>query len=411
MRKTKSQKGITLIALIITIIVLLILAVVAIGAVQNDGVINHAKNARDEYEKAGANENTTLEGYLDKIEDNLPVTMEDAMKPKMLTKKANSDVIDKYGNKITVPAGFKIIVDKTTGYTEETIDATKGIVIEDAQGNQFVWIPVGNVYYSETEYKTITLGRYVNFTANSKGEYIPSQTATDYATATLIGEYYTEHTKSNHDKEVYKNAIAEDIGAFVTSAIKKGGYYLARYEAGVINYDSSKSATNSGEEINWTGYVAEEGKELQLVSKENVQPWNNVTQSKASELSKNMYTSNNFKSDLINSYAWDTAIVFIQTFSTESDASKYADLNKSKTFANTGINTDKYCNIYDMSGNTIEWSTETYRDASNFCVRRGGWYSNYTGFPSSAGTGYRDGVIETISHSTISFRPLLYVAL
>ena len=69
MRKTKTQKGITLIALIITIIVLLILAVVAIGAVTNDGIINYAKNAREEYGKAQNNETTTLQGYLDKIKD------------------------------------------------------------------------------------------------------------------------------------------------------------------------------------------------------------------------------------------------------------------------------------------------------------------------------------------------------
>ena len=72
MRRAKEQKGITLIALIITIIVLLILAVVAIGAVQNDGIINHAKNARDEYGKAQVNENTTLDEYLNTIEENLP---------------------------------------------------------------------------------------------------------------------------------------------------------------------------------------------------------------------------------------------------------------------------------------------------------------------------------------------------
>ena len=70
MRKTKSQKGITLVALIITIIVLLILAVVAIGAVQNDGIINYAKNAKEQYGAAQANENTTLENYLSKLNEN-----------------------------------------------------------------------------------------------------------------------------------------------------------------------------------------------------------------------------------------------------------------------------------------------------------------------------------------------------
>ena len=69
---TSNNKGITLVALIITIIVLLILAVVAIRAVQGDGIISHAKNARDEYEKAQTNEQAKLEEYLGQIESNIP---------------------------------------------------------------------------------------------------------------------------------------------------------------------------------------------------------------------------------------------------------------------------------------------------------------------------------------------------
>ena len=72
MKRTKTQKGITLIALIITIIVLLILAVVAIGTLQNTGIITHAQNARDEYEKAQTNEQAKLEEYLGEIESNIP---------------------------------------------------------------------------------------------------------------------------------------------------------------------------------------------------------------------------------------------------------------------------------------------------------------------------------------------------
>ena len=45
-KKLTTQKGITLVALIITIIVLLILAIVTIRAVQGDGIIKHAKNAK-----------------------------------------------------------------------------------------------------------------------------------------------------------------------------------------------------------------------------------------------------------------------------------------------------------------------------------------------------------------------------
>ena len=70
-KKRNTNKGITLIALIITIIVLLILAVVAIRAVSGDGILAHAKNARDEYQSAQTNEQSTLQNYTDLIENEL----------------------------------------------------------------------------------------------------------------------------------------------------------------------------------------------------------------------------------------------------------------------------------------------------------------------------------------------------
>ena len=65
MKKSKTQKGITLIALIITIVVLLILAVVAIIAIQNDGIISKAQDSTNRYNQSVANEQGTLQGYKD----------------------------------------------------------------------------------------------------------------------------------------------------------------------------------------------------------------------------------------------------------------------------------------------------------------------------------------------------------
>ena len=68
MKRTKTQKGITLVALIITIIILLILAVVTIRTVSGDGIIQYAKNAASEYEKQQEREKQLLENYLAEIE-------------------------------------------------------------------------------------------------------------------------------------------------------------------------------------------------------------------------------------------------------------------------------------------------------------------------------------------------------
>ena len=63
-------------------------------------------------------------------------------------------------------------------------------------------------------------------------------------------------------------------------------------------------------------------------------------------LSRNLYSSNNnFQSDLINSYVWDTAIVFIQTFREDSDYSKQKPLQT--TLTTTG-NAHDLKNNYDI---------------------------------------------------------------
>ena len=63
MKRTKIEKGITLIALIITVVVLMILAVVAITAITNDGILSKAENSASKYNEAQGNEQTTLGGY------------------------------------------------------------------------------------------------------------------------------------------------------------------------------------------------------------------------------------------------------------------------------------------------------------------------------------------------------------
>jgi len=63
MKKTRMEKGITLIALIITIVVLLILAAVAISSITNDGILGYATNATSQYNKAQKDEQYYLDYY------------------------------------------------------------------------------------------------------------------------------------------------------------------------------------------------------------------------------------------------------------------------------------------------------------------------------------------------------------
>ena len=449
--KTKEAKGITLIALVITIIVLLILAGVAIATLTGDnGILKKAGDAKTQTEQAKEDENlkiaiagsygtdgklnlkdlkdnlenqginydknntgfpleVTVNGEKKKIDANGNVTVKLESVADSKTKGTVFDDVttleDTYGNQVKVPKGFKIASDSAT-------DVTGGIVIEDATytntiGSQFVWIPVGTgenaIKKANKETVDIALGRY-EFTKNSDGTIKTSE---------YSGSSYTEDTTASHNSS-RGNAIAKDIEKFKTSANSNHGYYIGRYEAGVVDYNSSVSTSNSNKETNWTGYT---GDNIKLVCKKEQQVWNYVTQNKASKLSRDMYGSEaKVTSDLINSYAWDTAIVFIQKCGTESNSSTYSyTYGQSSTSTSepqtTGTNilkatskVDKQCNIFDMAGNCWEWTTETCIGSGTPCGSRGGLY-----ILSSPSMSARGGYNTSVASSSYSFRPLLYL--
>ena len=450
-QKLKESKGITLIALVITIIVLLILAGVTIATLTGDnGILGKANDAKTQTEQAKADENLKIaiagsygtDGKLNlkDLKDNLtnqgidydknntgfPLEVIVNGEKKKIDANGNITTVklesvadsktkgtvfndvttleDTYGNQVKIPKGFKIANDSAT-------DVTGGIVIEDATytntiGSQFVWIPVGTgenaIKKANKETVDIALGRY-EFTENSDGTITTSECSGSF----------TEDTTANH-KSDYKNAIANNIEAFETSVKNNHGYYIGRYEAGVVDYNSSVSTSNSNKETNWTGYT---GDNIKLVCKKEQQVWNYVTQNKASELSRNMYGSGaKVTSDLINSYAWDTAIVFIQKCGTESNSSTYSytvgeSSRSTSAPQTTGTNIlkatnkiDKQCNIFDMAGNCFEWTTETCSVSSHPCVSRGGVYNN-----SIRCTSNRYTYDTSCANSLFSFRPLLYL--
>ena len=441
-QKLKESKGITLIALVITIIVLLILAGVTIATLTGDnGILKKAGDAKTQTEQAKEDENlkiaiagsygtdgklnlkdlkdnlknqgiltnssefpleVTVNGEKKKIDANGNIIESiQSLKTKGTVFKNTTTLEDTYGNQVTIPKGFKIASDSAT-------DVTGGIVIEDAtytktKGSQFVWIPVGTgenaIKKANNGTVKIKLSRY---TFEEDGTPIDQEDNS-------INSDYQELATSN-----YGNATAKDIEKFKTSANSNHGYYIGRYEAGVVDYNSSVSTSNSNNKIDWTGYT---GDNIKLVCKKEQKVWNYVTQNKASELSRDMYGSEaKVTSDLINSYAWDTAIVFIQKCGTESNSSTYSyTVGQSSTSTSapqtTGTNilnatskVDKQCNIFDMAGNCRDWTTETCSNSDNPCVYRGGscYYSNRY-------TSIRSGYSTSNASSNLSFRPLLYL--
>ena len=379
----KKNKGITLIALVITIIILLILSGISISALTNQGLFKNAKTAQNATEKAEKEQGQRLNEYEDEINKYLNNANEDEKIAlitdninKELSKTDNTKLKDEKGNRIVVPAGFKIVNGATT--------VDKGIVIEDVtetatKGSQFVWIPVGTIIKSDGTTATITLGRY-DFDATTGKE------------SAYSGSYIEEDANDTSTLKKYGNIIAKNIRNFKNSVATNGGYYIGRYEA--------RTATARNAAGNALTQITEKGTE-------NV--YNYVTQLQAAQLSQNMYNSDKFTSDLMNSYAWDTATVFIQNCGTNAKYSRQNSLNTSllQTGTNSLTDTSKIdvqCNIYDMASNIREWTTETSNNSSLPCGNRGGIYYNSDYYTS---TRYGDRTSD--SSVVIGFRPLLYL--
>ena len=126
------DRGITLVALVITIIILLILATISIQSLTNTGLFKNAQKAKDKTQNAAENQAKTLNEYEDELNKYISGDVKKPVKKvsdnigNVLSTTDNTELEDAYGNKIVVPAGFKIVSNSDTNNVT-TVD--KGIVI------------------------------------------------------------------------------------------------------------------------------------------------------------------------------------------------------------------------------------------------------------------------------------------
>lgn len=248
--------------------------------------------------------------------------------------------------------GGKIPVPPTFEYIEG--DSKTGAVIEDKNGNQFVWVPINetNLYQRQI---------FVNNGDEITAEDIEKLNIND------INSYNQE---------------------FNDSILNYEGFYIARFEAG------------------------KEAETEKIVSKAGVLPWTQIVWQKARDLSIGMYGENDyFQTDLVNSYAWDSTCNWIRnTGSNIDDSTSYGNYQNSSDGLNRVIETGsnerwKINNIYDMAGNAWEYTTEEYGEHEKYHIGRGGGYWNYGNlYPIST-----RGTSEDSSDLSIGFRVVMYL--
>ena len=338
----KNNKGITLVALVVTIVVLLILAGVSINLVLgNNGIIAKAKDAETKSAEASQNDLKGMSDLEDEMDKQLGTcdplkkiptkTLEEA-KVDFVKEKTKVEFSD--GN-VIIPEGFKI-ADVPASKVQD------GVVIEDKDRNQFVWVPVATIAdYKRTAYSTNGATEETDTATNSiKIKYNSS----------LYNYYFTEAMPDDEKKSVdtYK------------------GFYIGRYEAGDKESTEAKKLSGSND-VTKT-----------VTIKKGQAPYNYVKKTQAVSLAEGFATKQGYKAKtkLVSSYAWDTTIAFLQKVNSDYGersegnyreiAFSYTDItgasqtksSSSSVLIPTG-QTTPVCNIYDMGGNVWEWTTET----------------------------------------------------
>ena len=371
----KKNKGITLVALVVTIVVLLILAGVSINLVLgNNGIIAKAKDAETKSAEASQNDLKGMNGLVSEMEGALAENGSNGSgsgngntgsENNFVTK--NTEVTYPDG-KVWIPEGFKIAKGSAS-----TVQG--GVVIEDKDGNQFVWVPVATLAdYKRTWYTGVS-------TLSSYSEALPEDEKTSV--------------------ERYK------------------GFYIGRYEAGDKESTGTTKATFRTSSSDTSNSVTIKADQV---------PYNYVTRTQAISLAEGFKTQQGYKAKtkLVSSYAWDTTIAFI-----EKTVNNYGSSSSQGNYYNTSVNykditdeskpektkaenssllvatgqTTPVCNIYDMGGNVWEWTTESYSDTRYPYARRGGRYdSAFAGYPAGSRGNYSD-----LAFDHLGFRLTLFM--
>lgn len=356
MKRTKQQnqkfnQGITLVALVVTIVVLLILSSVSLNLVLGgNGIIVKAKEAAET--TAAAQEKEAMERNLleKELENSLSTP---AVEPT---------------DGVKIPTGFYYVGGtKASGIviSDNKNDKNKyrnqKVVGTDLLGNQYVWIPcTTDNTSSDLQYTRTEWGVEADGDDNSRA-------IKDELTLTDASVTYSDADTANGINADVSKEIVAQIKAEKASVAQYGGYYIGRYEVGK-NGDTA-------------------------VVKYNQTPYASITWSTAYGLAKKIITNSEATSYLCSSYAWDTAVNFIQNNSTAKNyatsiegfngnwnpqAVKDPSGNVIKPAGtsqqlNTGLTT-QFCNIFDMGGNEAEFTTELNPGASETVVLRGGDY-------------------------------------
>ena len=429
----KNKKGITLVALVVTIVVLLILAGVSINLVLgNNGIIAKAKEAETKSAEASENDLKGMNSLIDQ--------MESVSNGNDNGGKAESE---------TVP-----YLPSSDFHYDTSTSVDTGLVIQDASGNEYVWVVVPKSLYNNTNYNSNNTKKPSSSTDYANIEYCLQQYTVTYRNGTSFFDVYYADDKNVGwfaDATAYNNLK----NSMLKSVYENGGFYVGRYEAGIdtttgTNRTSIESQVDGKYPVPTTAPV----------TKADAYPYTYVTRTQAQNLASNV-NSGTKTSSLMFGVQWDLVLAFMHnkgniedsTLTSNSttignyynstfdlDRGKYAQFGQlgntwknfdsaldsivvsnettgkmKKTEQNSyqngillttgGTEQSKVMNIYDIAGNVYEWTLEKTPNTYEPCVTRGGLFNDTGSYRPAAD---HDGNSSGHSFYSIGFRVSIF---
>lgn len=263
-----------------------------------------------------------------------------------------------------VPGGFKV--------SEETEnEINKGIVIQDIEGNEFVWVPVqnigemiinsnediilDNVSKSTRTYSNLRIRELdkTKFSMVKTGDITSSREPDILRDYDTKEEYYKGILGFNTVDDMADSMIKE-YNNMLNSINKYNGFYVGRYEL--------------------TGSISEPTvKKGKVLTTQEAGNWYYLYRS-----CNNMINTMYAKTTMIYGCQWDEICEWLKEcgFDTDNDSSKWGNYsNTGGTDEPTGSNEKWQANkIYDLAGNHWEFTQEAY--STNYRVGRAGAFGS-----------------------------------
>ncbi len=398
----KKNKGITLVALVVTIVVLLILAGVSINLVLGDnGIIAKAKEAQRKSAEASENDLKGMNSLIEQMESTLNGGSSDNKEDDGLGKLVN--------DMGTLPEDTTPYFPSSDFKRREKTNTENGLVIEDSDGNQYVWVVVPKSLYNNTDYNSNSAKKPSSSTDYANIEYCLQQYTATYRDGTDYSDTYAADDKNVGwfaDETAYNNLK----NSMLKSVYENGGFYVGRYEAG-IDTTTGKNRTSNTDKNSDGKYIMPS---TAPVSKADAYPYTYVTRTQAQNLASNV-NSGTKTSSLMFGVQWDLVLAFMHNkgniansvltsnstaignhvnnlwtiknanaqYSTNVGMTFTACPNPFKKESSSGIllttgadSSFSVQNIYDIAGNVFEWTLEKTSYDKVPCATRGGDYYN-----------------------------------